>query len=787
MTLKKKIITLATISVMSIAGILFVAQKECSSGEYTPIHALSLPTTIYLKDNTDNEVRNYYDKINSLTPSERQGTNLLKNLKTILRSEDFTYYDYGSISSAGVTQIYTITDRDWENSPVSTISNGTYNSVTKTITGFSHNEERKQTDLKIRMLYVDYDQERTTPYLDGTGANFDKEHVWSQSHGFKKPSSGANGPAGTDLHHLIAGEAAVNQQYHNNYTFGYVDTTDPSAKIADESTTSNLHLNPHITGNKYGKALHTSSSDEVTNVFEPNDADKGRIARALLYMVACYNNLSGTETISQYDPNLELVNYIVNDVTVSSSATETAKYGLLQDILDWNRKFEPTEFEKHRNNIIYNTYQHNRNPFIDFPEWADYIWGNSDSGFTPTDYAKPETDTLYKFSGDTPTPVDPVAVTGVSLDQDNLALDTYNNPSATLVATVAPNNATDKSVSWNSSDESVATVSGGTVTATGTGNAIITVTTTDGGFTDTCEVTVTNSTPLVFNPNYVKITSLDEVKDGYKYVIAANVGGSYYPIPNSLSLTNYKLVSSTAVSVTNNVISNTDAANYALTLNVSGTIVTITNGTSYLSHNANANFRTVSSITENRDRWTISDNTTNGSFSLINVATTDRTILYSTNGTNHVFGPYSTTNVSASGYYGLELFREYNPTDFSEEFLSTITCNGGTTPPSTSNGSTMNTKFGYLSTSDKSVLKNSSASKTGTIIEQAMARYDYIVGKYGSSTYEDFIVRNPAPISGQVNVTNNSTNAYFIIIIASLSSVMAFSIILLAKKKKKIK
>lgn len=81
-----------------------------------------------------------------------------------------------------------------------------------------------------------------------------------------------------------------------------------------------------------------------------------------------------------------------------------------------------------------------------------------------------------------------VAVTGVSLDQSTLELEPGGT--ATLVATVAPENATDKSVSWSSSDDAVATVADGVVTAVADGTCTITVTTTDGGFTATCDVTV---------------------------------------------------------------------------------------------------------------------------------------------------------------------------------------------------------------------------------------------------------------------------------------------------------
>ena len=92
----------------------------------------------------------------------------------------------------------------------------------------------------------------------------------------------------------------------------------------------------------------------------------------------------------------------------------------------------------------------------------------------------------------TPAPIVPVAVTGVDLNKATLNLKV--GKSATLVATVNPSNADNKAVVWYSSDESVATVDqNGKVTAKKVGTATITVTTVDGGYTDTCSVTVTKT------------------------------------------------------------------------------------------------------------------------------------------------------------------------------------------------------------------------------------------------------------------------------------------------------
>lgn len=122
--------------------------------------------------------------------------------------------------------------------------------------------------------------------------------------------------------------------------------------------------------------------------------------------------------------------------------------------------------------------------------------GNTD----PTDPADPEggtaaqADTVETFTAKCTVTVKAklVNVTGVTLDKATLELE--EGKTATLTATVAPADATDKTVTWTSSKENVATVTDGVVTAVAEGTATITVTTTDGGFAATCEVSVTKGT-----------------------------------------------------------------------------------------------------------------------------------------------------------------------------------------------------------------------------------------------------------------------------------------------------
>ena len=81
-----------------------------------------------------------------------------------------------------------------------------------------------------------------------------------------------------------------------------------------------------------------------------------------------------------------------------------------------------------------------------------------------------------------------VAVTGVTLTS---TLSVQIGKTATLTASVQPSNATNKGITWQSSNTGIATVNNGTVTGVAIGETTITATTTDGNKTATCAVTVT--------------------------------------------------------------------------------------------------------------------------------------------------------------------------------------------------------------------------------------------------------------------------------------------------------
>jgi hypothetical protein len=100
--------------------------------------------------------------------------------------------------------------------------------------------------------------------------------------------------------------------------------------------------------------------------WEPLDRDKGIVARAQLYMMTRYDG-SDTDTI---------------DLALADNTSPTGTQGKLSTLLAWHRAYPPTDYERSRNNAIYSgasvngiVYaQGNRNPFIDFPQFADAIF-----------------------------------------------------------------------------------------------------------------------------------------------------------------------------------------------------------------------------------------------------------------------------------------------------------------------------------------------------------------------------------------------------------------------------
>ncbi|SDP55417.1 Endonuclease I [Pedococcus dokdonensis] len=155
---------------------------------------------------------------------------------------------------------------------------------------------------------------------------WNREHVWAKSHG---DFGTANGP-GTDVHHLRPEDVTVNSDRGN------LDFDNGGSAV-----------------NQCSDCWRDGDS------FEPRDAVKGDVARMIFYMAIRYEGDDGW-------PNLE-----PNESVGNGTAPNIGKLSVLKA---WSAGDPPDAFEKRRNQVIYDTWQHNRNPFVDHPEWVSSIW-----------------------------------------------------------------------------------------------------------------------------------------------------------------------------------------------------------------------------------------------------------------------------------------------------------------------------------------------------------------------------------------------------------------------------
>ena len=160
------------------------------------------------------------------------------------------------------------------------------------------------------------------------GMTWNREHSWPQSRGVDTTSA----PDGTDMFHLF------------------------SSKTSDNNTRASLNF-----GGAFGAQNRGTVSDGGTKYY-PGDADAGLIARAQFYVATRYDGADGGTA------NLELV--------TGNPADGGTTMGDLNRLVEWHFAAPPDTFERRRNQLIYDDYQGNRNPFIDHPEYAWSIFVN---------------------------------------------------------------------------------------------------------------------------------------------------------------------------------------------------------------------------------------------------------------------------------------------------------------------------------------------------------------------------------------------------------------------------
>ncbi|GLS82586.1 endonuclease [Paraferrimonas haliotis] len=178
-------------------------------------------------------------------------------------------------------------------------------------------------------------------YHNGSGQDvWNREHVWAKSHGF--PSESQLGYV--DAHHLRPANARVNT-IRSNYDFDWCSDTGREVDGAP--------------GNYV---------DSTRRCFEPRDEVKGDIARMILYMDTRYQGASSDGNM----PNLIAVDRYT---TTEELAANAPIHGKLCTLYTWHQQDPVDEVDQRRNDGVY-TYQGNRNPYIDNPDWVQQVYGD---------------------------------------------------------------------------------------------------------------------------------------------------------------------------------------------------------------------------------------------------------------------------------------------------------------------------------------------------------------------------------------------------------------------------
>ena len=202
----------------------------------------------------------------------------------------------------------------------------------------------KRADGKVWDMYSNCNFSFGTNQDSGSGGTSECQY-YNREHSFPKSWFKEATPMYSELFHLYPTDKYVNNVRGN---LGYGETSNPTITL--------------LNGSKTGSSTFPGYFGVI---FEPIDEYKGDLARSYFYMVTAYENVvdSWSTNNNMPSPHLNSTKYpAFNSWSVAL-------------FLKWNRQDPVNTKEINRNNAVYGI-QKNRNPFIDYPELAEFIWGS---------------------------------------------------------------------------------------------------------------------------------------------------------------------------------------------------------------------------------------------------------------------------------------------------------------------------------------------------------------------------------------------------------------------------
>ena len=367
-----------------------------------------------------------------------------------------------------------------------------------------------------------------------------------------------------------------------------------------------------------------------------------------------------------------------------------------------------------------------------------------------------------------------------------------SNPTATLMrkGTVGQatyswtpaegSSATISTATWTSSQSSVISVSGNTYTAVAPGKAKLTLNATD-------------STGQEYTVSTSDITVVDVVSGSYEKKYSVALGDTIAIVCDTDETQFAGITSNYGTYVFYN---SAPASVYDFTLeegNQSNSFALANSEGKYLNWTSDAKFSLEETVTDNSS-WSISfDGEGNAVIENCALDGEDhRVIRWNQNSPR--FAPYKSGQTPVQ-IYGPATALDPSAVTFASKIIEELTCDAtGKTAPSTLEWEDLEEAFADVSADGKEQLRtikaihHESPSTDRETVEEALAKYDYIVGKYGDATYNDFLNRDPDPIPGGAyyNLVNNAeaNSTMIIVIVIAAVSAIALSTLLIIKKKK---
>ena len=197
---------------------------------------------------------------------------------------------------------------------------------------------------------IDVYKNRTYPKYGAGNNDYNREHTWPKSYGFPDDTS-TNKPY-SDCHLLMLCDVSYNTSRSNNYF---------------DDCLSGCSIYPADTYNGESGVNRRNST-----IWETWIGRRGDVARAQFYADVRYSGdvSSEPDLILTDDPDL---------IVVYSSNASVAHMGILQTLIRWHYDDPVDDRERNRNDVVY-SFQNNRNPFIDHPEYVSYIFEDALSG-----------------------------------------------------------------------------------------------------------------------------------------------------------------------------------------------------------------------------------------------------------------------------------------------------------------------------------------------------------------------------------------------------------------------